>query len=84
MAKCCHLTVAVDSGENILPLQRAAGLEDYVIHCLVEYEIGMKRCGVATPEEFYALADQIDRCNHLVFEGVQAYAGHLVVPVNNK
>lgn len=84
MAKCCHLTVAVDSGENILQPQRAAELEDYVIHCLVEYEIGMKRCGVATPEEFYALEDQIDRCNHLVFEGVQAYAGHLVVPVNNK
>lgn len=77
LAKCCRLTVAVDNSQNIIDLEKAAELEDSTIYCLVEYEIGMGRCGTTTPQEFYALAEQIAHCKHLVFEGVQAYAGHL-------
>lgn len=77
LAKKCYLTVAVDHSENIDDLERAAELQDSVIHCLVEYEIGMKRCGVDTPEAFYELAKKISLCKHLEFEGIQAYAGHL-------
>lgn len=77
LAKKCYLTVAVDHSENIDDLEQAAELQDSVIHCLVEYEIGMKRCGVDTPEAFYELAKKISLCKHLEFEGIQAYAGHL-------
>jgi len=77
LAKCCYLTVCVDSKENIADLDAAAAFEGSRIHCLVEYEIGMERCGVSTEDEFYALARQIEGCPHLIFEGVQAYAGHL-------
>jgi D-serine deaminase-like pyridoxal phosphate-dependent protein len=43
----------------------------------VEFEVGMNRCGVDTFEKFYELAELTDKCPHLVFEGIQAYAGQL-------
>ena len=76
LAGCCHLTVCVDKADNIAALETAAAFENTTIHCLVEYEIGMNRCGVKTPEEFLALAKQIESSPHLFFEGIQAYAGN--------
>lgn len=77
LAKCCHLTVCVDHGDNILDLQKAANAQGSTIHCLIEYEIGMKRCGVDTPEAFYELVKIIEGCPNLTFDGIQAYAGNL-------
>lgn len=77
LAGCCYLTVCVDNADNIRALERAASEQGTTIHCLVEFEIGMNRCGVDTFEKFYELAELINKCPHLVFEGVQAYAGQL-------
>ena len=77
LAKCCYLTVATDSAENIRDLQAACALQKSVLHCLVEYDVGMKRCGVTEKEDFLALAKQISESENLVFEGIQAYAGNL-------
>lgn len=77
LSKCCYLTICVDSAENIDALEAAAAIENSTIHCLIEYEIGMNRCGVKTPEHFCELAKKISLCPHLSFEGIQAYAGHL-------
>lgn len=77
LAKCCRLTLCVDQEQNIKDLSDAAVYEGSTIYCLVEYEIGMHRCGVDTPEAVYALAKQIEAAPNLVFEGIQAYAGHL-------
>ena len=77
LAAGCYVTVAVDNVQNIADLETAAAFQQATIHCLVEYEIGMNRCGVQTPEAVYALVQEIDRHPHLVFEGIQAYAGNL-------
>ena len=77
LAGCCRLTVCVDRADNVAALEAAAKLQGTTIHCLVEYEVGMNRCGVNTPQEFLALAKQIDASPHLVFDGIQAYAGNL-------
>ncbi|MEA4972741.1 D-threonine aldolase [bioreactor metagenome] len=77
LAKSCYLIVCVDKTENIVELSLAATEAGSQIHCLVEYEVGMKRCGVDTYEEFLELAKIIDKCDGLVFEGIQAYAGHM-------
>jgi len=77
LAGCCHLTVCVDNVDNICDLEAAAAAQGTIIYCLVEYEIGMNRCGVDTPEAFFALAGEIDRSPNLVFGGIQAYAGNL-------
>ncbi len=51
---------------------------------LIEYEIGMKRCGVLTEEEFYKLYSLIEKAPHLNFKGIQAYAGHISHEVDEK
>ena len=77
LAGCCRLGVCVDNPENIRALEAAAMFAGTIIHVLVEYDVGMKRCGVFEPGEFLELAKLIDSCPHLVFEGIQAYAGQL-------
>ena len=77
LAACCKLSICVDNLENIKALEAAAAIQGSTIHCLVEYEIGMKRCGVNTPEEVATLAKAINDAPHLSFMGIQAYAGHL-------
>ena len=77
LAGCCHLTIAVDDIENVRLLERSAAAQEVTIHCLVEYEIGMGRCGVADQEALLEVAKAIDSCEHLEFTGIQAYAGNM-------
>ncbi len=77
LAKRCRLTVCVDNAENASALSRAMTEAGATLHCLVEYEIGMKRCGVTEKEEVLALARQIESSDGLAFDGIQAYAGHI-------
>lgn len=77
LAACCRLGVCVDRYENIVDLEQAAAFMGSTIHCYVEYDVGMNRCGVYTPEEFYALVQDIEACPHLEFAGIQAYAGNI-------
>ena len=77
LALDCHLTVCVDNEENIRDIEDAAALMGSCVHCLIEYEIGMERCGVSDKEEVARLALIIEECPHLSFDGIQAYAGHI-------
>ena len=77
MTSRTRLTVCVDSADNILAWEQAMTGQESKLHLLVEYEIGMQRCGVETHEEVIALAKLIAKQPHLSFEGVQAYAGHM-------
>ena len=77
LAGDCRLTVCVDDRENIIAWEKAAAYAGTTVHCLIEYEIGMQRCGVTEIPEVIALAEQILECPHLEFDGIQAYAGHV-------
>lgn len=79
LAGCCRLTVCVDNVENIKLLEACATLQNTKIHCLIEYDVGMRRCGVETFDAFISLANLINTCPHLVFEGIQAYAGNIAL-----
>lgn len=72
-----RITVLADNPENIAALSRAAFEFKTAVHVLVELDVGMKRCGVQTKEDAYALAGRINASEGLVFEGLQAYEGHL-------
>ncbi len=76
LAGMCRLTVCVDDVENVRALSRAAVHAGTTIHCLAEYDIGMKRCGVRTAEEYLALAQAICQMPQLEYDGIQAYAGY--------
>lgn len=77
LANNCRLTVCVDNIENVSALSLAAKNSGSTIHCLVEYDIGMNRCGVMLKEDVLDLAKHIVNCDNLVFDGLQAYAGHI-------
>ena len=76
LAKLCRLTVCVDDIGNAKELSKAACFAGSTIHCLVEYDIGMNRCGVRTEEDYLEAAVTIDRLPNLEYEGIQAYAGY--------
>ena len=77
LALDCRLTVCVDNEENVRNIDAAAALAGSTVHCLIEYEIGMERCGVSSKEDVARLAKIIADCPHLAFDGIQAYAGHI-------
>ena len=77
LAGDCRLTVCVDDKENIKKLSKACINTGNTLHCLIEYEIGMERCGVTEKEEVLELAREIEKSENLVFDGIQAYAGHI-------
>ena len=77
LAGDCRLSVCVDDENNIKMLSKAAVNAGTTIYCLVEYEIGMQRCGVVTKEAVLELAKAIEKSENLVFDGIQAYAGHI-------
>jgi len=77
LARKCRLTVCVDCAENIIELEKYMAAADALLYCLVEYEVGMGRCGAETHEEVIGLARLIAQQPHLAFEGIQAYAGNM-------
>ncbi len=76
LAGMIRLTVCVDDIENARVLSRAAVHTGNVIHCLVEYDIGMNRCGVRTKEQYLELAEEVSALPNLEYDGIQAYAGY--------
>ena len=77
LAGCCRLSVCVDCEENIDMLEAACAAANTKIYCLVEFEIGMERCGVLKEKDVLRLAKRISEKEHLAFAGIQAYAGHI-------
>ena len=77
LAGDCRLTVCVDDVNNIKMLSDAAVTAGNSIYCLVEYEVGMQRCGVSSKEEVLQLAELIEESENLIFDGLQVYAGHI-------
>ena len=77
MAKDADITVCVDQEENIAALQQACASAGSRLKILVEFEVGMKRCGVESFRDFLRLAMKIKEQPCLTFEGIQAYAGNL-------
>lgn len=77
LAKKSRITVCADHEKQIDLLEEAAARVGSTVHVYVELEVGMKRCGVAGFEEYHALARKVTEAPHLVYGGIQAYAGYL-------
>jgi D-serine deaminase-like pyridoxal phosphate-dependent protein len=73
-----RVTVCADNPANVKALSEACAAVGATLRVLVEVDVGMNRCGVKTSEAALALAKQIHASPGLVFEGIQAYEGHLV------
>jgi len=76
LAGMCRITVCIDDADNAKALSQAAASAGTLIHCLVEYDIGMNRCGVRAKEEYHEIAKLIMELPGLEYDGIQAYAGY--------
>ena len=72
-----HIAILADNAENILDIAKAAKACATDLRILVELDVGMGRCGVKTAEEVLVLARLIQNTDGVIFEGLQAYEGHL-------
>ena len=75
LARQAKVTVAVDHGEGVSGLARAAAAIGATIHVMVDIDIGDGRTGVAPGEAALALARQVAGQPSLRFAGLQAYRG---------
>ncbi len=71
--------VAVDCREHVGALSQAAWAAGATLRVLVEVDVGMGRCGVASAEEALELARIVSRAPGLRFCGLQGYEGHAVM-----
>jgi len=76
-----HATVrvAVDCEDNCRQLSELADRAGHTLGCLIEVEVGMKRCGVPPGEPALELARLIDGLPGLRFDGLQGFEGHSVL-----
>lgn len=78
LARRARPIVAVDSAENVQALSQASAAAGIVLRVLVEVDIGMHRCGVASGQAALDLARRVASAPGLSFEGLQGYEGHCV------
>ncbi len=71
------ITIALDSAITAEALAQAAQSAGSTINVLVELDVGMRRCGVATAEEATSLAKTVDKLSGLRFAGINLYPGHI-------
>lgn len=79
LARAAHITVCVDNAANVRALSRACTYAGSHLSVLVEYDLGMARCGVTKYSEVLALAVFVNgaEMTGLSYAGIQAYAGHI-------
>ncbi len=80
LASRARVTVAIDSIVTATAISDAAKAAGSSIDLLVELDVGMKRCGVASAEEAETLAKLIDSLPSVRFAGLNLYPGHIWVP----
>jgi D-serine deaminase-like pyridoxal phosphate-dependent protein len=72
-----RFATTVDGPGNIHPLQNVAARHDATVGVILEFDIGMGRVGVPTPERAVELAELIDDQPDLRFDGVMSYEAHV-------
>lgn len=72
-----RLTVALDSRAAAERLAAAAEEIGRTVHVLVELDVGMRRTGVGAPTAACDLAAFVAERDHLVYDGVAFYPGHV-------
>ena len=73
LARRVKMSVTADSEATVAGLSEAFGGAGLVLPVLVEFDTGIGRCGVQTPEEARALARRIGRSKGLKFAGLMTY-----------
>jgi D-serine deaminase-like pyridoxal phosphate-dependent protein len=79
IAGLADVTIAVESAHNVRELAAAAAAAGTRIGVLVEYDVGLHRCGTRTHEEAIELGRLIEQHPGLRLRGVLGYEGHCML-----
>ncbi len=77
LAKKTHLGVAVDDQSNMMEISKACSDAGSEIDLYVEVDVGMHRCGAATPKQAIELAELISKQKNVILKGLMGYEGHV-------
>ena len=77
LAHRARVSVAVDDAEPVEALSREARAAGVTVDVLIDMDILLHRCGVASPQDAIALAQRIERLPGLHLRGVMGYEGRL-------
>jgi len=75
LAHEARIGLCFDAEAPVAAASRAAMAAGVTLEGMVEIDVGMQRCGVATPAAAVTLATRIAQSPGLVFRGLQAYHG---------
>jgi D-threonine aldolase len=84
VAQAARVTVAVDSLEPIEPLSRAAVAAGVTIRILIDVDVLLHRCGVATVADARAIARDVERRRGLELIGIMGYEGRIRLTVEDR
>jgi len=79
LAHHSDIIVAVDNVENVSQMSAIAVKRGVKINVLIEFDVGLNRCGVGTQEEALALARTILNLKGVRLRGLMGYEGHTVM-----
>jgi D-serine deaminase-like pyridoxal phosphate-dependent protein len=77
LAHRARVAVALDDAEPAAVLSREASAAGVTVDVLIDIDIFLHRCGVASPQDALALAQKIDRLPGLRLRGVMGYEGRI-------
>jgi D-serine deaminase-like pyridoxal phosphate-dependent protein len=77
IARARRIAVAIDSLTTAEAVSAIASAKGSTIGLLVEFDVGLRRCGVASPEDGKALAIAIEKLPGVSFQGISVYPGHI-------
>ena len=76
-ARALRFSVVCDNPANLEALEAAAAQSGRMLSVVIDCDTGIGRTGVAGTQTALALAERLKASRHLVFAGVQGYAGTL-------
>ena len=77
LARDRKIILAIDSVITAEAISNAAASVGSTIHLLVEFDSGLHRCGVESPEAVENLAHVITRLPNVTFAGISTFPGHI-------
>ncbi|MFN8009639.1 MAG: D-TA family PLP-dependent enzyme [Terriglobia bacterium] len=80
LARKNKIAVSLDSLEVASAISEAARNAGCDVHILLEFDVGMHRCGVQSVPKWVELAQAVEGLPNLSFEGLMFYPGHIWDP----
>jgi D-serine deaminase-like pyridoxal phosphate-dependent protein len=77
IAKACRVLVSLDAEATAAELSRAASEQGAVVGVLVEFDVGLRRCGLQPGPACVELARKVEKMPGLKFRGLMTYSGNI-------